>query len=290
MNSGLASPAGLDRDTRRLVRLLKALRCATTDQERVRALDSNPTTARALELSRPGNDTGRLLRLLLLAGARFEEAAEQLHLTPCVVATFVLDHFDIRDRLDDVSFIFPHVVCSADQRLSGSEAFERVVAYVGGLDALNTLLHLGGRREGTNLEGLANSIARRAESLRELKIHLAEEAVDPTNLKAAPEALRLLESQDRAAAEREEKTPPPTHYEETIAAVLSGIQWGIRGTKNAPVHPRLQPFEGATAELRADEQLRIVAGEDLYDPEEFKNRKLPPPRVNRKAAEQKEVE
>ena len=79
-----------------------------------------------------------------------------------------------------------------------------------------------------------------------------------------------------------------TPLEETVAAVLSGIRWAVRGTKSAPVHPRLQPFEGATAELRADDQLRIAAGEDVHDPDEFKKLELPPPCENRKAAERKE--
>ena len=131
---------------------------------------------------------------------------------------------------------------------------------------MDGVLHLGGRREGINLDGFANSIASRMELLRGLKINLAIESVDPLDLQATPEAVRLLDSQEHAAIARDEKTPPVSPLEETVAAVLSGIPWAVRGTTNAQVHPLLQPFEGGHAELRADDQLRIAAGERASSP------------------------
>jgi hypothetical protein len=221
---------------------------------------------------------GDLLKLWVLADALSEDAAMATRLPSKVASIFVTDHFDVVDRLENTSFILSEVVYKTDSPRPNSTVFLRLVAYLGGARALSEVLHFGGRREETNLQGFSNTLARRAELLRGLKIHLAEESVDPMDLTAAPEALRLLEWQELAATKRNEKSPPLTPLEETIDAVLKAIPWSVRGTKDAKPHPRLAPFEGGAAELRADDQLRIASGEDLHDPEEFRSRKLPPPR------------
>ena len=283
LESGAASPAGLDRDTRRLIRFLRRLRSARTIQDRDRLLQDDRRTGRALALSRAGHAMGDTLKLWLLAGVLTEDAAMATRLPSEVVSVFVADHFDIADRLDNTSFILSKLVFETDsprpdvfRRL----IFRRLVAYLGGAETLSEVLHFGGRREDTNLEGFSNTVARRAGLLRRIKIHLAEESVDPMDLTAAPEALRLLECQEQVAARKDENSPPPTPHEEMIDAVLKVIPWSVRGTKDAKPHPRLAPFEDGPAELRAYNQLRIALGEDLFDPEEFKSRKLPPPRTS----------
>lgn len=233
---------------------------------------------------------GNTLELWLLAGVLPEGAANATRLPAEVVAVFASDHFDIADRLDNTSFILSELVLKSDSPRLDSSIFLRLVAYLGGAESLSEVLHFGGRREDTNLEGLSNTLSRRAGLLRAIKISLAEERVDPLNLAATPEAFRVLEGQDQITAKTNEKSPPLTPYEETIKAVLSAIPWSVRGTQNAKPNPRLEPFEGGAAELRADDQLRIASGEDLYDPQEFKSRKLPPPRSSSGTNQQSEYQ
>lgn len=285
LDGGAVSPPGLDRPTRRLVRLLRKLRCAETVLDRTRALRSDSLTAKAMELSRITNGTGDLVRLWELTGALTEDVAMATRLPSNVAATFMANHFDIADRLDNTSFIISQLIYKTESPRQRSHVFLQLVAYLGGAEVLGEVLHFGGRRENTNLQGISNTLARRAEMLRGLKIHLAEESVDPMDLTAVPEALRLMESQEQAASKRNEKSPPLTPLEETMDAVLKAIPFSVRGTQGAKPHPRLVPFEGGSAELRADDQLRIAAGEDLYDPEEFRSRKLPPPRARTKTGE-----
>lgn len=288
LECGAASPPGLDQDSRRLNRFLRRLHSAQGVQDRNRLLKGDPLTGQALELSQAGHATGNSLKLWLLAGVLANDAAMATRLPSEVVSVFVADHFDIVDRLDNTSFVLSELVFKTESPRPDSSVFLRLVAYLGGVETLSEVLHFGGRREDTNLEGLSNTISRRAELLRALKIHLAEESVDPMDLAAVPEALRLLECQEQASAKRNEKSPPLTPLEETVDAVLKSIPWSVRGTKDAKPHPRLAPFENCTAELRADDQLRIAAGEDVYDPEEFRSRKLPPPRASSATNEQNE--
>ena len=128
---------------------------------------------------------GNTLKLWLLAGVLAEDAAKATRLPAEVVSVFAADHFDIADRLDNTSFILSELVLKSDSPRLDSGIFLRLVAYLGGAESLSEVLHFGGRREDTNLEGLSNSLSRRAGLLRAIKISLAEDRVDPLNLATA---------------------------------------------------------------------------------------------------------
>jgi hypothetical protein len=217
------------------------------------------------------------LEAMVLAGEDGAEIAHHLALTAEAVGWYESVFFDVRDRLDAAGFIVHEVIAGA-RLLQPTDATGHAWRLIGFLSGPVALRRVMGTVAATNADELVGCRRLGTLDLLEAKLSFAAEALPTDKLGDLVRALRVVHGLiDKA------DTAQLTDYEENLKAFFEEYSFTI-GPRPASDDP-LAEFAGGAAELRAEEMLRVAAGETLENAEQIKAMQLPPPRSQREEAD-----
>lgn len=142
------------------------------------------------------------------------------------------------------------------------------IGFFGGSKALGEYLH--GGAEASSGRGLQDHV----EQVALRKVLEAASYIDSADKKSRRELLAILTALQ--AARHHEKPLPAAqaNYVKNVEAMLREIPWSIGSSK---VLKKMRKWEQSAVELRADEAMRVMAGEKLKNEEELKSSRLRDP-------------
>jgi len=262
------------------------------DLERHRQLtifDENPGLYLAFEMyNAPKDDVMRNhTEAHILAGRSDQEIGSITDQTPDTIEWYEKVFFNVRTKLNIRSYIDAQVLAKATncglQNLN-LMLLNKFWGYYGGPYMLDAFLN-----------GMPKSVAQPGPNTDMQKYVVESQNLDLVKFSAdSTKALgpgdvnsfnyfdlintqnQIISLVEAAKAETGNTTP----LEETVAAVLGGLNWVVGASRQQVLaNSNLGAYMGHAAEPRADDQLRIAAGLSVdYTPEDLAARKLPPPR------------
>jgi hypothetical protein len=235
-----------------------------------------PTVYQAFRVHGDPHGAGRsALEARVLAGEAPHAIAAKGATPAAVVTLYELLFFDVRGRLGSPDYVLTRVL---EPRLRGAGWDDGLAwmffGYFGGPHVLDELLGAGG--------GAARPAGR-----RQAEAFLAGDAraVLRRQLAVAARALRAGDPAAAAALVRAAARPPggedeapPNALEAHVEAMLREIPWTVAGRDAEELPPKLAEYEGTAAELRADEEFLLAAGQEPAGLADLKGLTLPPPR------------
>jgi hypothetical protein len=228
----------------------------------------------------PAGLTRSALEARTLAAEPVGDIARKSAVPAAVVEVYEQVFFDIRDRLTSPDFIGNEVL-GPRLRTGGPWPFDLVwkfFGFIGGvrvLDELTDVYHAAPRP--TNPEEAVTFLSEATRTLLGRQLAAAARSLGGDRRAAA----ELLLAQARPEGQSGDGGAPRTVYEQHIAALLKELPWAS-GANASKVAPAVAELDRAAAELRADELLRLAAGEQVPEASALKELQLPPPRSKAK--------
>jgi hypothetical protein len=146
-----------------------------------------------------------------------------------------------------------------------------MTGYLGGVKALNQLLgHGRGSIDVGGDEGVGGWVSQQAKKMLQIKQLLAISHLRPDNERDRAQLLRFLSQGERGKSDAADA--PANGIERAIYAMLQEFPWAF-GPENIP--EPLKEWQDKPAELSAEEEMLVAAGEKPPHLEEVKNLQFP---------------
>jgi hypothetical protein len=215
-----------------------------------------------------------VLEAYLLARENRYAIAESLRVNPETVVAYAKTFFDAEPFLDNPMYVFALLVGTVGkrgQKKLTEPVLWKLLGYVGGPEALDKLFgKLHGVAESHGEEGIKGWLSVRTQTVLQIKQLLAVSSLKSSNTKHMEYLLRLLGQGQRSKGDGPDA--PLTSVEMHVKGMLGEILWSV-GVKDVPA-----PLEGwvdQAAELRADEEMKLMAGVDVPGLDEVKDLHIP---------------
>jgi hypothetical protein len=236
-----------------------------------------PLLSQAFEIYRdPAGLTRSALEARVLAAEPVDDIARKCAAPVTVVEAYEQAFFDVRDRLKSPDFIGNEVL-GPRLRTGGTWTFDLVwkfFGFLGGVRVLDELMDVyNASPRPTNPGEAATFLSEATRTL--LSRQLAVAARSLVGDRRAAAALLLAQARPESQSRGEGATR--TVFEQHVEALLKELPWAT-GADASKVAPAVADVDQAAAELRADEQLRVAAGEQVPEVNALKELRLPPPR------------
>jgi hypothetical protein len=214
----------------------------------------------------------RIVQARLLAGEAFASIGRKMNVRGDVIQRYAEYFFDVTSRLKCADFIWSEVLgtTSHDGTERGKhDLLLRRLGYHAGVGAVDELTHGVSARAGSEM------------STRRLEEHVAHtltqkcltaiEQMDPASPKAVAEMLKLYARFWEVRHSGGNETSTDIDYVKNVKAMMEALPWSL-GPRAIPKD--MLPWSDIDAELRADELLRVAAGETLENEAELRSLRL----------------
>ena len=215
-----------------------------------------------------------IVEAYLLSGDNRESIADAMRVNPQTIEWYEKVFYDVEAFRKHPMYVLTRLIGTMGKHGHGKldePALWKLVGYAGGPKALDQLLgSMQGIGEAQGEEGIKDWLSQRTRAMLQTKQLLAVSRLKPGDENHMEQLLRLLSQGQRAKGNPADS--PLNAVEMHAKAMLNDILWAI-GPKDLP--PPLQEYQDKAAELRADEEMKLMAGIDLPELEEIKDLKIP---------------
>ena len=256
--------------------LSKLARCKD-DHERSRLMRENPKLWFAFELYCDRESGLRsIIGSRLLAAEPPNSIGAKLGFTAAVIDTFAQCFFDVADRLHYSDFIHCRVLnrnSKSNEGCTEREVALKRIGYHGGPEALDRVLRTPGHAASAAtadnpIQGLANHV----EDLLFEKILTAVGRMENTDEKVVRSLTQVYAQLDAVRRNSSDSTSAPEDYIRNVEAMMKELPWDL-ATDEVP--EEFEPWKKYATDLRADEMMRIAAGQDGPTHRQMSLRTLP---------------
>jgi hypothetical protein len=203
-----------------------------------------------------------------------------LRLSQETVVSYEKTFFDVAPFMEHPLHVLTRIIGSIGKR--GQKKLDepmlwKLLGYVGGAEALDKLFgNLHGISEPQGEDGITGWISNRTNAVLQIKQLLAVSALKPSNKNHREQLLRLLGQRQRTT--NTSADTPRSSVEMHVKAMLDDILWAI-GPQDLP--EPLQEWQDRAAELRDDEEMKLIAGIEVPGLEERSDVAFPFERIPR---------
>jgi len=265
-----------DKKTWNIYRFLRARSCFQDPQERVSKVNRKyPDLACAYEIYRGKATSSRaIMEAYLLTGEKSDVLAPALRVNSATVDWYRDAYFNVRWYLKHPEYVFARllrIVGRHGHRPLDEADLWRVVGYRCGFKALNQLLgHDRGSVDVDGDEGVWGGLSQWSKNMLQVKQLLAISRLDPNDRRDRTELLRLLAQEQRHKGNPADA--PASGVQRGIYMMLQELPWAL-GPENIP--EPLQEWQDTDAELRAEEEMLVAAGEKPPNLDELRSLQIP---------------
>ncbi len=265
-----------DAPTREIYFFLRQLHACRTREDEQKLMRESCVTWFAVEMHNDRETAAQgIVQARLLAGEAFESIGRKMNERGDVIERYAEYFFDVKSRLKCTDFIWSEVlgVTSHDGTERGKEdLLLRRLGYLAGVGAVDELMYGVSARAGSEMstrrleEYVAHTLTQ--------KCLTAIEQMDPANPKAVAEMLKLYARFWEIRQSGRNETSRDIDYRKNVEVLMKQLSWSIGPNK---IPKDLLPWSETAVELRADEQLRVAAGETLKNEAELRSLRLRDP-------------
>ena len=244
----------------------RRLACASKDAPKMNTDDPCLTLAFDIHDDRQGWLRGAI-EARLLAGEPHQSIGQKTGLSKRVIAWYALAFYDVQTRLRFRDFIYGAAVC--DRPLDDSRSrYWKHIAYVGGAKALDQVLHAAETRDVVKKTGdLSSGVLGLVDIELSEKMFGTVDRMDPSDQDSIREMLKLYGRMTDAGKKAEHIPPGQADYLKNVEVMMEHFPWSV-GARGVPSH--LREWSETAVELRAEDLLRVAAGEKLDNEAELK--------------------
>ncbi|MHC4399372.1 MAG: hypothetical protein ACYTG0_06815 [Planctomycetota bacterium] len=241
----------------------KLVRCRN-DYDRSRLMRESPAHYFAFELYCDSESGLRaVVEARLLAGETFSSIGARLGLTGSVIETYAQCYFDVQTRLGHVDFIHNHVLnqnSKSNKACTERDLALKRIGYCAGSKALDRVLRTRGNPASaatadSPIRGLANHV----EDLLFDKVVTAIGRMKETDEKAVRTLTQVYAQLEAVRQKSSDSSSAPEDYIRNVEAMMNEVPWKLASNE---VPKEFEPWRKYATDLRADEMMRIAAGQD----------------------------